>query len=57
MNEIITLIEATAIAGVGGTGLGGIVGALFKKDSKKQKKMVNRLEQKLNDLFCFKIIH
>ncbi len=35
MNEIIKLIEATTIAGVGGTGLGGIIGALFKKDSKK----------------------
>ena len=35
MNEIITLIEATTIAGIGGTGLGGIIGALFKKDSKK----------------------
>ena len=35
MNEIWTLIETTAIAGIGGTGLGGIIGALFKKDSKK----------------------
>lgn len=35
MNELLVLIEATAIAGVGGTGLGGIIGALFKKDSKK----------------------
>ena len=35
MNEIWTLIEATALAGIGGTGLGGVIGALFKKDSKK----------------------
>lgn len=35
MNEIWTLIETTAIAGIGGTGLGGIIGALFKRDSKK----------------------
>ena len=35
MNEIWTLIEATALAGIGGTGLGGLIGALFKKDSKK----------------------
>ncbi len=35
MNEIIKLLEATTLAGVGGTGLGGIIGALFKKDSKK----------------------
>ena len=35
MNDIITLIEATTIAGIGGTGLGGVIGALFKRDSKK----------------------
>ena len=35
MNELITLIEATALAGIGGTGLGGVIGALFKRDSKK----------------------
>lgn len=35
LEHILKLIEITAIAGVGGTGLGGIIGALFKKDSKK----------------------
>ncbi|MBR6654827.1 MAG: ZIP family metal transporter [Oscillospiraceae bacterium] len=30
-----TLIAATAIAGVAGTGLGGLIGALFKKDSNR----------------------
>ena len=30
-----TLLLTTAIAGVGGTGLGGLVGALLQKDSKK----------------------
>ncbi len=30
-----TLILATAIAGVGGTGLGGLIGALLQKDSNK----------------------
>ena len=27
MNELITLIEATALAGIGGTGLGGVIAA------------------------------
>lgn len=35
MEQIIKLIEATALAGIGGTGLGGIIGALFERDSKK----------------------
>ena len=35
MNTITTLIAATAIAGVAGTGLGGLIGALFKKDSNR----------------------
>ncbi len=35
MEEIILLIKATALAGMGGTGLGGIIGALFKRDSAK----------------------
>ena len=34
-NTIATLIAATAIAGVAGTGLGGLIGALFKKDSNR----------------------
>ena len=35
MGIIETLIVTTAIAGVGGTGLGGIIGALLQKDSKR----------------------
>lgn len=35
MSTFLTLIEATALAGVFGTGLGGAIGALFKKDSNK----------------------
>ena len=35
MGVIATLIAATAIAGVGGTGLGGLVGALLQKDSNR----------------------
>lgn len=35
MEKFWLLIQATAIAGVGGTGLGGLIGALFKKDSNK----------------------
>lgn len=35
MEQFLLLIQATALAGVGGTGLGGIIGALFKKDSDK----------------------
>ena len=35
MGIIATLILTTAIAGVGGTGLGGLVGAMLQKDSRK----------------------
>jgi len=35
MGVLGTLIAATAIAGVGGTGLGGLVGALLQKDSNR----------------------
>ena len=35
MGVISTLIATTAIAGVGGTGLGGLVGALLQKDSNR----------------------
>lgn len=35
MDEIWLLIKATALAGIGGTGLGGVIGALFKRDSKR----------------------
>ena len=30
-----TLIVTTALAGIGGTGLGGLIGALLQKDSKR----------------------
>ncbi|MCD8377698.1 MAG: ZIP family metal transporter [Candidatus Gastranaerophilales bacterium] len=33
MESIWTLIKVTAMAGMGGTGLGGVIGALFKRDS------------------------
>ncbi len=33
--DIATLIFVTTIAGVGGTGLGGVVGALFRRDSSR----------------------
>lgn len=33
MEHILLLIKATALAGIGGTGLGGAIGALFKRDS------------------------
>ena len=35
MGVIATLILTTALAGVGGTGLGGLIGALLQKDSKR----------------------
>ena len=35
MHPIATMILATAIAGVAGTGLGGLIGALLQKDSKR----------------------
>ena len=35
MGILATLIITTALAGVGGTGLGGLVGALLQKDSKR----------------------
>ena len=35
MGVLETLIMTTALAGVGGTGLGGLVGAMLQKDSKR----------------------
>lgn len=35
MEQFIILLKVTALAGIGGTGLGGIIGALFKRDSNK----------------------
>ncbi|MDD3236567.1 MAG: ZIP family metal transporter [Candidatus Gastranaerophilales bacterium] len=35
MEQFILLVKATALAGIGGTGLGGVIGSLFKKDSNK----------------------
>ena len=35
MGVIGTLILTTAIAGIGGTGLGGLIGALLQKDSNR----------------------
>ena len=35
MEQILLLIKVTALAGIGGTGLGGAIGALFKRDSVK----------------------
>ena len=35
MSDLLTLILITAIAGVGGTGLGGLIGAILRRDSTK----------------------
>ena len=35
MGVLLTLLLTTALAGVGGTGLGGLIGALLQKDSKR----------------------
>ena len=35
MGIVETLIVTTALAGVGGTGLGGLIGAVLQKDSKR----------------------
>lgn len=35
MNALETVIMITAIAGVGGTGIGGLIGTLFKRDSER----------------------
>ena len=35
MGILETLLLTTALAGVGGTGLGGLIGALLQKDSKR----------------------
>ena len=35
MGVLETLIMTTALAGVGGTGLGGMIGAMLQKDSKR----------------------
>ncbi len=33
MNQVLLLVYVTALAGIGGTGLGGIISGLFKRDS------------------------
>lgn len=35
MESLILLIKVTALSGAGGTGLGGVIGALFKRESSK----------------------
>ncbi len=35
MNIILSIIIITAVSGVGGTGIGGVIGAILKKDSQK----------------------
>ena len=35
MNSLWLLVGITALAGMGGTGMGGLVACLFKKDSNK----------------------
>lgn len=35
MSVLLWVIIVTTVAGIGGTGLGGLIGAVFKKDSKK----------------------
>lgn len=35
MNALVAIILITAMAGVGGTGIGGLIGALFNRDSEK----------------------
>ena len=40
MGILETLIVTTALAGVGGTGLGGLVGAMLQKDSKRMASLL-----------------
>ena len=35
MNSILYIVVITAIAGIGGTGLGSVISCLFKKDSNR----------------------
>ena len=40
MENFWILIQTTILAGIGGTGLGGAIGALFKKDSNKTARLL-----------------
>ena len=57
MEHIWLLIKATALAGIGGTGLGGIIGALFKRDSKRNVSLLLSFAGGvMTSIVCFDLI-
>ncbi|QSX05781.1 ZIP family metal transporter [Sedimentibacter sp. zth1] len=57
MSTLVFVIIVTAIAGVGGTGLGGIIGALFKKDSNKRVSLLLSFAAGIMlSIVCFELI-
>ena len=57
MEQIWLLIKLTALAGIGGTGLGGIVGALFKRDSVRTASLLLSFAGGvMTSIVCFELI-
>lgn len=57
MNNFQTITLVTAIAGIAGTGLGGIIGALFKKDSNRTVSLLlNFAAGVMLSIVCFDLI-
>lgn len=58
MNAFGTVIVITAIAGVGGTGIGGLIGALFKRDSEKSVSLLLSFAAGIMlSVVCFDLLH
>ena len=57
MEHIWLLIKVTALAGIGGTGLGGVIGALFKKDSVRTASLLLSFAGGvMTSIVCFELI-
>ena len=57
MEHIWLLIKVTTIAGVGGSGLGGVIGALFKKDSVRTASLLLSFAGGvMTSIVCFELI-
>ena len=57
MEQIWLLIKITALSGIGGTGLGGAIGALFKRDSAKTASLLLSFAGGvMTSIVCFELI-
>ena len=55
MKSLILLIEITTLAGVIGTGIGGLIGALFKKDSSKTASLLLSFAKNVREFTALKL--